>query len=72
MYLQKKKKRKNFEKELFFVGILSATDKKAGSGAGVESVSVSHYSVVRIRESGSGSIPKCQGSTTLERMKEKM
>jgi hypothetical protein len=33
MYLQKSIEPKNFFKKIFFVGILSATDKKAGSGS---------------------------------------
>jgi hypothetical protein len=55
----------NFEDEnLFLVGILSATDKKTGSG--LREGSVSHW-----YGSGSRSIPKCHESTTLERMKGK-
>jgi hypothetical protein len=48
------KKERNKKENLFFVSILSATDEKAGSG------SVSQWC-------GSGSVPKCYGSTTLVR-----
>ncbi len=50
MYLQKVISKKALGKNLFFVGILSANDKKTGSGS------------VRLCY---GSAPKCHGSTTL-------
>jgi hypothetical protein len=55
MYLQKVMSKNIFKKELLFVDIMSATDKK---------------SRIRIRKSavripGSGSMPKCHGSTPL-------
>jgi hypothetical protein len=50
MYPQKVKNPKNLGNNFSFVGILSPTDEKKGSVG---------------RNCGFGSLPKCQGSTTL-------
>jgi hypothetical protein len=55
-------KQKNFgKKKLFFVGCLSATDEKSRIRNRIRD----RMSVVRIRGSGFGSVPKFHGSTTL-------
>jgi hypothetical protein len=58
MYLQKVIGKEKFD--LFFVGIMSATDEK--------SMIRIRKSVVRIR--GSRSVPKCHGSATLTTWRE--
>jgi hypothetical protein len=55
----KSNKQKNLEQNSFFVGFLSATDKQSRIRNQIRK------SMVRIRGSGSKSVPKCHGSTTL-------
>jgi hypothetical protein len=64
MYLEKEIRRKNS----FFVGVLKVKDENSRIWSRIRRRI--HWSEARVRGSGSGSVPKCHGSTTLAETKE--
>ncbi len=58
MYLQKERNKKTLEKNLFFVGNLSATDEKAGHGSEPRSVNQWYQNPDPYQK-------ECHGTTTL-------